>query len=65
MMGLRLCYTISMPNAPRTPARTVRITDEVWEAAQTIASAKGITVTSIIRAALDEFIRENLDILEG
>lgn len=54
------CYSSIMPNAPKTPTRTVRISDEIWNKAMEVAKAKGVTVTSVIIAALETFIEENL-----
>jgi hypothetical protein len=46
-----------MPNQPKTKARSVRISDAVWEAAQTKAAAKGETVTDVVRRALERYGR--------
>ena len=45
-----------MPNAPKTPARAVRISDEVWAALREIADQHRVTVSDVIRLALDDFI---------
>jgi predicted DNA binding CopG/RHH family protein len=47
-----------MPNAPKTPTRTIRVSDELWTAVQKKAAQDGITVTSIILEALNEYIAE-------
>lgn len=47
-----------MPNQPATPNRTVRISDELWEAAIAKAEAEGVTVTDVIRRALERFLRD-------
>ena len=47
-----------MPNQPATPNRTVRIANELWEAALAKAAAEGITVTDVIRDALERFLRD-------
>lgn len=47
-----------MPNAPKTPTRTIRVSDELWTAVQKKAAADGITVTSIILQALNEYVSE-------
>lgn len=44
-----------MPNAPKTPTRTIRVSDELWTAVQKKAADDGITVTSVIIAALEEY----------
>jgi predicted DNA binding CopG/RHH family protein len=50
-----------MPNAPKTPTRTIRVSDELWLAVQKKAAEQGITVTSILIEALEKFIAEGLD----
>lgn len=50
-----------MPNAPKTPTRTIRVTDELWTAVQKKAAVEGVTVTSIILDALENFLLEGLD----
>jgi hypothetical protein len=37
------------------------VTDELWTAVQAKAAEQGITVTSVIIAALEKFIDEELD----
>jgi predicted DNA binding CopG/RHH family protein len=44
-----------MPNAPKTPTRTIRVSDVLWLAAQRKAAIEGVTVTSIIIKALEEY----------
>jgi hypothetical protein len=44
-----------MPNAPKTPTRTIRVPDALWLAVQTKAAIKGVTVTSVIIKALTEY----------
>ena len=44
-----------MPNAPRTPARNIRIDDAVWNAARARAAAEGTTVSSVVVAALEVY----------
>ena len=61
MMRPGFCYTWDMPNAPKTPTRTVRVSDELWTAAQAQAAEQGITVTSVIIEALEKFIYPSLD----
>ena len=45
-----------MPNAPKTPARAVRISDEMWAVLRDIADRHRISVSEVIRLALDDFI---------
>lgn len=48
-----------MPNAPKTPTRTIRVSDELWRAVQKKAAAERITVTSVIIEALELYIKED------
>ena len=45
-----------MPNAPKTPTRTIRVSDDLWTAVQKKAADEGVTVTSIIIEALEAYI---------
>jgi predicted transcriptional regulator len=45
-----------MPNAPKTPTRTIRVADDLWKAVQVKAAAERITVTKIIVDALEDYI---------
>jgi predicted DNA binding CopG/RHH family protein len=47
-----------MPNAPKTPTRTIRVSDDLWTAVQKKAAIDGVTVTSIIIAALEKYIQD-------
>jgi hypothetical protein len=47
-----------MPNAPKTPTRTIRVPDELWKNVQNKASQTGVTVTSVIIKALEDFVVE-------
>jgi ABC-type amino acid transport system permease subunit len=42
---------------PRIPLRTVRVPDDLWEAAQAKAMEEGTTVSAVILAALRRFTR--------
>jgi antitoxin component of RelBE/YafQ-DinJ toxin-antitoxin module len=48
---------VAMPNAPKTPSRNVRISDDLWRAAQAKATELGETVSDVVRRALDEYVR--------
>lgn len=48
-----------MPNAPKTPTRTVRVDDELWLAVQEQAKIDGITVTSVIIDGLLRYLKES------
>lgn len=54
-------YTSYMPNAPKTPTRTIRVSDELWLAVQKEAAKQKITVTSVLIAAMEAFVAEGLD----
>lgn len=45
-----------MPNAPKTPTRTIRVSDELWKAAQAKAKQDKVTLTSILIKALQAYI---------
>lgn len=47
-----------VPNQPATPNRTIRVSDELWEAARAKAEAEGVTLTEIIIRALERFLRD-------
>jgi len=47
-----------MPNAPKTPTRTIRVPDGLWLNVQKKAAKEGVTVTSIIIKALESYIAE-------
>lgn len=46
-----------MPNQPKTKARSVRVPDGLWRAAQEKASEKDETVTDVIVRALERYVR--------
>ena len=48
-----------MPNQPKTPIRTVRVGDSLWEAAQVTAAARDETVSDVVRRALEEYVAAN------
>lgn len=45
-----------MPNAPKTPTRTIRVADDLWKAVQKKAAAEDRTVTSVIIEALEAYL---------
>lgn len=47
-----------VPNVPATPTRSVRVPDELWEAAKRKAADRGETVTAVILRALIRYVRE-------
>lgn len=48
-----------MPNQPRkdNPARSVRVPDDLWNAAKTRAEERGETVTDVLIRALKRYVR--------
>jgi len=47
-----------MPNAPKTPTRTIRVSDELWVAVQKKAALEKVTVTSVIIKALEDYLTQ-------
>ena len=45
-----------MPNAPKTPTRTIRVAESLWKPAQLKAAKEGVTLTSVILAALEAYL---------
>ena len=48
-----------MPNKPATPIRGIRVPDELWQAAQRVASDRGETVSEAVRRLLERYVREH------
>lgn len=46
-----------MPNQPKTPARSVRVGVDLWDAAKKTAAANGETVSDIINEALRRYVK--------
>lgn len=47
-----------MPNAPKTPTRTIRVANELWAAVKDKAASEDRTVTDVIIEALKAYIEE-------
>lgn len=47
----------SVPNQPATPARTFRISDEVYDAAREKAARLGVPLSEVVRELLEEWAR--------
>jgi predicted transcriptional regulator len=45
-----------MPNQPKTPARAVRISDEMWAALRDVADRDDVTVSDVIRTACADYL---------
>lgn len=46
-----------MPKRPQTPPRSVRVSNELWQAAKERADEKGETVTDVLVRALKRYVR--------
>lgn len=42
---------------PVTPKRSIRVSDEKWDAVKAKAAAEGKTVSDVVNECLDEFLR--------
>lgn len=49
----------TVPNAPKTPHRGFRIPDDLYRAAQEIAAERGETLSDVVRAALERYVKRN------
>lgn len=45
----------AVPNQPKTPQRSVRVPDEVWEAAKQRAEDEGSTLSEVMRQVLEAY----------
>jgi predicted CopG family antitoxin len=45
-----------MPNAPKTPSRNVRVSDDLWTAALAKAVERGESLSDVIRRALERYV---------
>jgi predicted DNA-binding protein len=45
-----------VPNKPKTPVRSVRVEDEIWETAKVLAKAEGRNMSEVVRELLAEWI---------
>jgi hypothetical protein len=46
------------PNQPKTPKRSVRVPDELWQAVREKAKRRGETVTDVVIRALKRYLRD-------
>ena len=49
-----------VPNQPKTPLRSLRVDDELWESAKAEAAKRQETVTDAIRRGLREYVKGGL-----
>lgn len=47
------------PNKPKTPLKSFRIPQALYEDAQRIAADRGESVSEIVRAALERYVKRN------
>lgn len=55
----RCIYTAhpsEVPNQPKTPLRSIRIPDDLWQSARDVAAARGDSLGDVIRQALTRYI---------
>jgi len=45
-----------LPNSPKTPTRTIRVSEELWSAVKEKAALDNRTVTDVIIQALKEYV---------
>jgi hypothetical protein len=50
-----------VPNKPKTPTRTFRIVDEIYDPALEKARAEGVTLTDVVRDALLDYVGDEDD----
>lgn len=48
-----------VPNPPKSPARNVRVDDELWAEAQSVAKSSGSNISEVIRAFLRSYVERN------
>jgi|TARA_R110000822_G_scaffold271322_1_gene394078 predicted DNA-binding ribbon-helix-helix protein len=48
-----------MANQPKTPHRSVRLNDDIWDALRDIGEQTGLSVSELIRLALTDFIMKS------
>ncbi len=49
-----------MPNAPKTPLRSIRVDTDLWRAAQAVAAARGESLSDVIRRALVRYVKRGV-----
>ena len=47
-----------VPDQPKTPHRSVRVPDEIWDEVRRKASDRGETITDVILRALKQYLRD-------
>lgn len=47
-----------MPNQPKTPKRSIRVPEQLWQQAKRKAADRGETLTDVIVRALRRYVRD-------
>ncbi|HET6911265.1 MAG TPA: CopG family transcriptional regulator [Mycobacteriales bacterium] len=47
-----------MPNTPGTPRRTIRVPDDLWDAAAEKAAERGESLSGVLRKALERYVKQ-------
>lgn len=50
----------AVPNQPKTPMRSLRVTEEQWQLWHEAAKAEGLTLSDYIRAVMDRNARRTV-----
>lgn len=48
-----------MPNQPKTPRKSFRVSDDLWAAALVEADANGESVSDVLRRALERYVKRS------
>lgn len=48
---------MGVPNKPKTPHRTIRVPDELWDAAKQKADERGDNLSEVIRSGLERYVK--------
>lgn len=56
---------VRVPNKPKTKIRGIRVPDELWDDAKTVAAARGEDVSTEVRAGLERYVKRNRALLGG
>lgn len=49
---------VSPPDKPRTPHRTIRVPDDLWDAAMRVAHDRGESLSDVIRDCIRDYVRK-------
>lgn len=47
----------AVPNTPGTPKRTIRVPNELWDAASAKAAERGEHLSDVVRRALERYVK--------